>query len=837
MRRGRWITEVLMSDYQPLSPEQLKNSCDPNMFPFETTEEVQPLKGTVGQERAVSSVDFGLKIQTNGFNLFVAGQPGTGRTSSITDSVAEMAASGATPSDWVYVYNFEDPLCPKKLKMSPGRAEDFSNDMASVMRTARNELPRAFETENYEDRKANTMQDIQKKRDAIFSSLQQQASSLGFSIEMSPIGIMTVPMMDGHPLNREDFDKLNEDEKKRIQENSGQLEQLVNQSLAKIRQLEKEAQDKLKDLDKEVALFAVGHLFEELRNKYQACSQEQECQEILNYLESVQNDIVENVEDFRQTDKRQTPVQIPAALAEMSEASFDKYTVNVFVNNIDTEGAPVIIENNPTYYNLFGKVEYKAKFGFMTTDHNLIRAGAMQKANGGFLILQALDVLRNPFSWEALKRTLRAREAKIENIAEQYGLIPTASLKPEPIPLNVKVILIGSPQIYYLMYALDEDFRKLFKVRADFDIEMARNEQHIEGYAEFISKRCRDKGLKHFHKSAVAKVVEFGSRLIESKDRISTKFIEIADIVSESSFWSEQVGNKYVMAEDVEHALEQKEYRSRMIEDKIQRLIEEGTIMIDTDGSVIGQANGLSIYSIGDYMFGRPSKITCRTAIGRGGIIDIQRETEMGGPIHSKGIMILNGYLTGMYAQDKPLVLSATIAFEQLYEEVEGDSASSTELYTLISSLAGLPIKQGIAITGSVNQRGEIQPIGGVNRKIEGFFEVCKAQGFNGHQGVMIPHQNVRHLMLKEEVIQTVRDGKFNIWPVKTIDEGIELLTGVAAGEKQEDGTYPEGTVHYLVNQRLDEMAQKVKDFGTPGGITTEAKPDKIRASMSELEI
>ncbi len=823
-----------MAEYSILTPEQLKHRCDPDSFDFNTTEEVPSLEGTIGQERAVASIEFGLGIDTFGFNMFVTGRSGTGKNTSIRSFVDKRAKGEAAPNDWIYVYNFDDPLSPIAIRMAPGHATDFAEDMNEVIRTARNELPRAFESENYEKRKADTMQDIQRRRDAIFSALQQQASDLGFAIEMSPIGIVTVPLAHGKPLSREEFDKLPEHQKEQVKEKSNQLEQIINQAIAKVRQLEKEAQERMKNLDREVALFAVGHLLEDLRYKYTACEAESECREILDWLQKVQDDIVEHVEDFRQVEKQQGSVPSIPGLAEAVNASFERYDVNVFISNKDQQGAPVVIENNPNYYNLLGKMEFKARFGFMTTDHNLIRPGSIHRANGGYLIIQALDLLVNPFSWDGLKRALRSKEAKIENIGEQYGIIPTATLKPEPIPIDVKVIIIGRPEIYYLLYSLDEDFRKLFKVKVDFDIEMDRTDPHIQQYARFISKQCRENGLKHFDKTAVARVVEFGSRLIEDKDRISTKFLDISDIIAESSYWAGMNSHQYVTGDDVEKALSEKEYRSRMIEDKIERLIEEGVIMIDTEGAVPGQANGLSIYSLGDYTFGRPSRITCRTAIGRGGIIDIQRETEMGGRIHSKGVMILNGYLTGQYAQDKPLVLSATIAFEQLYEEVEGDSASSTELYTLLSSLSGLPLRQDIAITGSVNQRGEIQPIGGVNRKIEGFFEVCKARGLDGKQGVMIPHQNVRHLMLKDEVINAVKEGKFSIYSIKTIDEGIEVLTGVPAGTRKEDGSYPEGTVHYLVNKRLKEMANTVKEFGATDGFAPRGKREEIKAAMSD---
>ncbi len=517
-------------------------------------------------------------------------------------------------------------------------------------------------------------------------------------------------------------------------------------------------------------------------------------------------------------------------LEEAAESSFDRYKVNVFITRSNGDGAPVIQENNPTYNNLIGKIDFKARFGFMSTDHNMIKAGAIHRANGGYLILQALQVLTSPFSWDALKRVLRAREAAPENLADQYGLVSVATLKPQPIPLDVKVVLVGSPYIYYLLYYLDDEFRKLFKVKADFDIEMNRSEAHIAQYAAFIADRCKQFNLKAFHKSAVAKVIDYGSRLIEDKDRLSTRFIEVSDLVSEAAYWADKDGSETIMAEHVEQAIEQKTYRSRMIEDKIQALIEQGTIMIDVHHSVTGQANGLSVYDLGDYSFGRPSRLTARIAAGRGKVVDIQRESEMGGRIHSKGVMTLAGYLGGKYGAKKPIAMTATLAFEQLYEEVEGDSASSTELYVLLSALANLPIKQGIAVTGSIDQYGHIQPIGGVNRKIEGFYEVCKAKGFTGEQGVMIPASNVRHLMLKQEVIDAVRDGKFSIWTVESVDQGIEILTGVPAGEELPDGGYPEGTVHYLVSKRVNELAESAKEYAISAALPESAR-DKEPAS------
>lgn len=802
-----------MSNIIALTPEELSHKCDPAGLGFETTSDIPLIEGTLGQERAINAIDFGLGIETQGFNIYVAGRPGTGRNSSVIAHASKKAKTEPEPDDWCYVFNFRDAYHPRAIRISAGKGPEFERDMDEFVKTARIEIPRAFESENYEKRKNEIMEAIQHKRDTMLNELQQEAAELGFAIEATPVGIASVPLTrEGRPYTRDEYESLPDDIKQGIKQRGVKLQESTNQFVSRSRQLEKEAQEKLRELDKEIALFAVGHLLQDLRGKYQRCEGFGNCEDILDYLDGVENDIVERLDDFRSPEKRQQGM--PSFLTELTEPVFDRYRVNVFVTRNDGEGAPVIQENNPTYNNLLGKIDFKARFGVMTTDHNMIKPGAIHKANGGYLILQALDVLLNPFSWDGLKRVLRLRAAAPENIADQYGIVSVATLKPQPIQLDVKVIMVGSAYIYYLLYYLDDEFRKLFKVKADFDIEMAREDKHIAQYAAFISQRCKDLDLKPFDKTAVARVVDYGSRLIEDKHRLSTRFIDISDIISEAAYWAGKDGAEIVTAEYVEQALEQKEYRSRMIEDKIEALIEEGTIMIDSQGAVVGQANALSVYDLGDHSFGRPSRVTARVAAGRGKLIDIQRESEMGGRIHSKGVMILTGYLEGKYASEKPIAMLATLAFEQLYEEVEGDSASSTELYVLLSALSGLPIKQNIAVTGSINQHGDIQPIGGVNVKVEGFFEVCKARGFTGDQGVMIPKTNIRHLMLKQEVIDTVSIGKFHVWAVDTVDAGIELLTGVPAGEKQEDGTYPEGTVHYLVDKRLKELVNAVKEFG-----------------------
>lgn len=791
--------------HEELQIDQLKNYCDPDQFDFETTDELDPLQGTVGQDRGVSALDFGFDIKTNGFNLYVAGQTGTGKNSTVRSFVQEQAKSEPVPNDLCYVNNFKEADKPNAIILPPGMGCGLVKDMDELVETSKAEIPRAFESENYEKRRNDVLNEVQQHRTRMLNDLQKRAEEMDLAIEMTQIGIVTVPVVRGKPLSREDFERLPDDVKKEIQGRSDKLQDMIQQVLAKSRKMEKEAQQKIDDLDKEVALFAVGHMLDDLRNKYK------DYEEVVEFLNQVQGDVLEHLDDFKASEKPK--IALPGLEDLKSEPSFDRYTVNLIVNNLETEGAPVVIENNPTYYNLIGRVDFKARLGALTTDFSQIKAGAIHKANGGYLVMNAMDVLTSPMSWDALKRTIRSGEIRIENIAEGYGLIPTSSLRPEAIPINVKVVLIGNPYIYYLLYALDEDFRKLFKVKADFDTEMSRSDEHVEKYAQFIAARVKKANLMPFHKSGVARIVEYGSRLIGDKEKLSTRFIEIADIASEASFWASKNGNGAVMADDVAKAIEEKEYRSNLIEEKIQELMEQGVIMIDTEGEIIGQVNGLSVYSVGDYTFGRPSRITARTYIGKGGITNLERESKMSGPIHDKGVMILTGYLAGRYGQDKPLPLGASLTFEQLYSGVEGDSASSTELYALLSSLADVPIDQSIAVTGSVNQKGEIQPIGGVNFKIEGFYQVCKAKGLNGRQGVMIPHQNVRHLMLRDEVVQAVRDGKFHIWPVESIDQGIEILTGMPAGEADAQGNYPPDSIHGRVAHKLWTYADIIKEF------------------------
>jgi lon-related putative ATP-dependent protease len=795
-------------EFPEVGSDQLKSYCDPNTFAFETTENLPPLDGTVGQDRGVNAIIFGLGIKTQGFNMYVAGPVGTGKSSTTQIFVTEQAKTEPVPDDLCYVHNFRDSDSPSAILLPPGKGCRLVTDMEELVDVAKRDIPRAFEDESYEKKRNDILNTIQQEKSRMLADLQEQAQGMGLAIEMTNVGIVTIPLNHGKPISREDFAKFGESEQRDIEKRSEDLQNKIQQVLAKARKIEKAANEKIRQLDRDVALFAVGHRLDDLKEAYK------DFPAVHDYLAQVQNDMMDHLEDFKE--KEHARIAIPGLEDLQEEPSFDRYKVNLIVENTDQKGAPIVYESNPTYYNLIGRVDFRARLGALTTDFTMIKAGAMHKANGGYLILQALDVLVNPMAWDALKRAVRSREVRMENLAEHYGLIPTSTLKPEPIPVNVKVILVGNAQIFHLLYAFDEDFHKLFKVKADFDTEMPRTDDHVERYAQFIAARVRESGLKHFDRTGVAKIVEYGSRLIQDKDKLSTRFIEVADVVSEASFWASKNGGDVVTGEDVKKAIEEKEYRSNLVEEKIQELMENGVIMIDCDGSKVGQVNGLSVYSIGDYTFGRPSRITARTFIGRSGVTNIERETKMSGPIHNKGVLILSGYLSGKYANEKPLPLGASLTFEQLYEGVEGDSASSTELYAILSSLSEIPIKQNIAVTGSVNQLGEIQPIGGVTWKVEGFYEVCKAKGLTGDQGVMIPAQNVRHLMLKDEVVEAVRNGLFHVYPVSRIEEGIHILTGVPAGEKDSSGNYPPDSVHGCVRRKLDQFAESLKEYTAP---------------------
>jgi lon-related putative ATP-dependent protease len=786
-----------------LKPKDLKKTCDISVFPFKTTEDYVFEHEPLHQERGVSAIDFGLNIKSDGYNIFVCGAPGTGRNTQANKLVNEIASTQKTPNDWIYVYNFVHEDEPVAISLPAGRGRIFKKDMEELINELKVEIPKAFESEDYEKRKHDLLKEYKQKRDEVLQEIEDKAHGEGFVLKQSATGVILVPRKGENPMTNEEFEALPDDEKEKIEKKKHELHIKIEQVLSEVRVMEKDAKDKIRELEKEVALFSVKHIIDELRFKYR------EFDDVVQHLNLVQEDIVENLEIFKE-EEEEGAMNIFGVKGAPKKNQFLKYQINLLVDHRHSEGAPVVREPNPTYYNLIGRIEYASYFGSMTTNFAMIGPGALHKANGGYLVLQAMDVLKNYMTWDALKRVVRNREIKVEDMNEQIRLISTTGLKPKAIPCDIKIVMVGPPWLYQILYKYDEDFRKMFKVKADFDVEMDRDDEKVKKYSAFIKVRCEEENLRHFTREAVAKVIEYGAKLAGDKEKLSAKFMYVADILREANYWAGKDHAQYTEAPHVEKALKEKVYRSNLIEEKITEYIEKNVLMIDVDGGKEGQVNGLAVLDVGEYVFGKPSRITAKTFMGKAGVMDIERQVKMGGNIHSKGVLILSGYLGEKFAQEAPLSLSASICFEQSYEGIEGDSASSTEAYCLLSSLSGVPIKQSIGVTGSMNQHGLIQPIGGVNEKIEGFYHTCKIKGLTGKQGVMIPQSNVRHLMLKDEVIDAVKKGKFHIWPVSTVDEGIEILTGKKAGKKDAKGKYPKGTINYLANKKLQEYSKKL---------------------------
>ena len=804
-----------------LGADELYKCCDEGLLKFSTTEDLTPLEGTIGQARALNAIDFGLNLDSSGFNIFLLGENGTGRTSTIKAILGKKSLEGKAPSDWCYVYNFKNPDGPMAVSLDPGMAAVFQRDMDELIRTLRSEIPKIFESKEYEKQRNKILEEYQKKQRSLFGGLEEETQSKGFSIRKTVSGLLIVPVRkSGEPLTEEEFEALDPGTKKKIEEIGKSLQEKLDDVGRAVREEEKLSKELLARLEREAALSSVRHLIEDFNKKYRAN------EKILNYLEDVKEDILEHLDDFKTQEEQGGTPSLPFLKMPKAEPTFTRYNVNVIVNNKDTRGTPCVYESNPTYYNLFGRIEHKFQYGVAVTDFSMIKTGSLHRANGGYIIIQALDLLRNLFAYDALKRSIQNKEIRIEDVWEQYRLISTTTLKPEAIPLDVKVVLIGSPHIYYLLYNLDEEYRELFKVKAEFDSRMDRTDENIRKYALFIALLCKEKGLLPVDKSGVARVVEFGSRLAGQQDKLSSKFSEVSDLLKESVYWAKKAGSDLIKAEHIERALNEKIYRNNRIEERLLELMADGTLIVDTSGARTGQVNGLAVLDLGDYSFGKPSRITARTYAGKAGVVNIERETKMSGKIHEKAMLILTNYLGGKYATKKPISLSASITFEQLYDMVEGDSATCAEFYALVSSIAGVPLKQAIAVTGSMDQNGSVQPIGGVNEKTEGFFELCKLRGLDGGHGVIIPSKNIKHLMLKKEVVDAVKEKKFFIYPIDTVEEGLEILTGMPAGEQKEDGTYPEGTINYLAMKRLTEISEALKEKKDKEEEKTEKKAD-----------
>ncbi|MFP4059323.1 MAG: Lon protease family protein [Bacteroidales bacterium] len=793
----------------------LRKVIDPSRLNFKRSEDIQPLETIIGQKRAMKALNFGVGNKAFGFNIYVSGYPGTGRLSAVKNFIRKKSKEQESPVDWCYVNNFKDSYCPRAIKLPTGMATEFRNDMHDFIQDVKKVINKAFEESEYLNQKEDIVKSVEQKQNELFLSLNKKANKEGFTIQQTPFGVVPVPLNEkGEPMTDEQFRQLTESEQQNILAKQEELKKELKGNLRQTRNIEKETDEKVKKLDREVANNAISPLLEDIEEKYPGE------EDVKHYLDEVKKDIIDNFSDFIEKDMKQEQQQqmMPyMPMQQQQQPSLKRYQVNVFIDNSNTEGAPMVQELNPTYNSLFGKVEKESRMGALTTDFTLIKSGSLHRANGGYLVIPVIELFRNPYSWDSLKKALLNKEIRIEEIGEKLGFLTTKSLRPEAIPLNLQIILIGRPEIYQLMYAYDSDFRNLFKIKAEFDTKLEMNDENINNYIAYVAKIQKEENLNTFNQDGLAKIIEHGCRLADDKNKLSAQFTEIYDIITEANYYSQIDGNGEVTGKDVKRAIEEKEYRSNMIKEKLQEMIENEMLILDVKGKKTGQVNGIAILNLQDFSFGKPNRITATTGVGSEGIIDIEREAELGGKIHTKGIMILSGYLTENYARNKPISLSARIVFEQSYQGVEGDSASCAELYTLLSSLSGLPMKQGIAVTGSVNQKGEVQAVGGINDKIEGYFEVCKMLGFTGEQGVIIPQSNIRTLMLKEEVVEAVKDGKFHIWAVKNINEGITILTGVKAGKRKDDGEFEEDTVNGMVDDRIRELANQMRDFAHYG--------------------
>jgi lon-related putative ATP-dependent protease len=790
-----------------LKATQLYREADLSEMSFETTNDLSELHDVIGQPRAVEAIEFGTGITNDGFNIYALGPTGLDKRGLIHRFFESRARDGKRPSDWCYVHNFEQDHRPKAIKFPAGEGSVFRKDMEGLVEQLRTALPAAFESEEYQTRRQSVTEDFRDKHSEAFNRLQEQAREENMALIRTPSGIAVAPTREGEVLSPDEIQNMSELEQARVQEKVEDLQSDLQKILQQVPGWQREMRQELEELNRQMASLAVGSLIEELRKKHAGH------EAVVKHLNKVQEDVVNNAEQFMPQPESGAAQMMMAMQAEQQEQALRRYAVNLLVDNTETEGAPVIYEDNPTYQNLVGRIEHRAQMGALMTDFMLIKPGALHLANGGYLVLDVRKLLTQPYAWEALKRSLMGRDIKVEPLGRQLSLISTVSLDPEPIPLQVKIALVGSRMIYYLLWQHDPEFSELFKVAADFDDEMDRNNGNQELYARLIATLVQRENLKPFDRGAVARVIERSSRMVGDSEKLSTRMREITDLLLESDYWSKHAGNGVVTGDDVQRAIAARIRRMDRMREKAHEAILRETLLISTQGEAVGQINGLSVMSLGDTMFGRPTRITARTQLGKGQVVDIEREVDLGGPLHSKGVLILTGFLTGRYAEKHPLSLSASLVFEQSYGGVDGDSASSAELYALLSSIAEVPIKQSFAVTGSVNQKGEVQAIGGVNDKIEGFFDICTFRGLTGDQGVLIPRANVKHLMLRQDVIEAVNNGQFHIYAVETIDQGIELLTGVPAGEADEDGNFPDDTINGKVQKRLAVMAERWRSF------------------------
>ncbi len=797
-----------MRKVNELSYKDLKDVCNPNMFKFDKIKEVADTTNLVyGQDRGIRALEFGVNVDLKGYNLYLEGPTGVGKTMYTKKFLQTRAAKEKVPNDWCYIYNFNDPNEPIAVSLPAGQGKVFKETMDAFIRNIRKDIKKTFNNDEFEKEKKLIKQEFEEKKDSILVKLNDKTLKHGFQVKSAQNGIYMMPVYEGKTIEEEEYEKLPLEVKSEFEAKSQIVQEMIFDTLSELKIIENKADKKIEEWKANIALLTVNIHVNNVKANYKRNKK------INNFLDNVKKDILKNVNAFMNTEnendnKQQLPPQVRAM---QNNEPWLNYRVNLFVDNSNLEGAPVIMDSNYTFQNIFGKLEYENQYGIMKTDFTMLKPGLLQKANGGYIIFQARDLLSNPQCYENLKKVLLVKEVSSENSMEQRSSMMLVSLKPEPIPLDLKVIMIGNSEIYHTLLSMDDDFRKLFKIKVEFEEDAPKTEENIAKLVKFVRSYCEQEDLLDVDKEAMARIVEYASKLSGDKEKLSTQFSEIGQIVGEASTWAKLDKSKIVTQKYVQKAFDERIERIKKYDTKYSQMIKEGALLINTEGYKVGQINGLTVITIGDYSFGKPSKITANTYIGRQGIVNIEREVQMSGSTHSKGVMILTGYLGELFAQDKALSLNASICFEQLYGGVDGDSASSTEAYAILSSLSEMPINQSIAVTGSVNQKGEIQPIGGVNEKIEGFFQICKMRGLSGEHGVIIPIQNVRNLHLNDEVVDAVKNGLFHIYAISTIDEGIEILTGVPAGKKDKYGKFPAGTINYLANEKLTKYAQYVE--------------------------
>lgn len=811
-----------------LKPEQLTSQCEETCLKFDSTADVQPLDGIMGQDRAVEALGFGLKMKRRGYNIFVAGNWGTGRNSYVRLLTENAAKDRPSPKDWIYANNFKNFRNPLAIGLEHGEGKNFIKSMEFVVDFLKKEIENVFSGKDYENAKSAILTDYSDETQRIIKDLNDIGERYGFRFGQNERGLVSIPLKNGMPMTEDEYKSITDEEYELLKENSGKLSIETADIFNQLRVEEERYRDRIEELDQSMGRRIASYHLMSIREKYQ------DNPDVITYLDYLVDDVVEHLDKFKNEEEPDSKNPMAMFMPKSNENFFERYRLNLLVDNSETTHAPVVFASNPTYANLLGSIEYRNEMGVLRTDFTMIKPGMLHEANGGYLILLAKDILTMPYAWKGLKRALLDENISIETLGYSNGSVVSMTLNPQPIPLDVKIILIGDAYTYQMLYHYDEEFRKLYKIMADFDIEMERNDENIYKVTQFIAKHVKEDGLREFGRCAVAKIIEFSSRVADDQNKLSSHLNKLVDVLYESEAWAEHEGEEIVLAHHVDAALEALNRRNNKVEEKVLEMFESGDYLLDVTGHKIGEINGLAVMGSGQYKFGKPSKITVSTYQGRAGLINIEREARTSGAIHDKGVMIISGYLGHMFAQNKPISVTASIVFEQLYSGVDGDSASSTELYAILSSLSELPIKQSIAVTGSVNQRGEIQPIGGVNEKIEGFFKVCTQKGLTGEQGVMIPIQNVKNLMLSQPIIEAVKAGKFHIYAVSHVEEGIEILMGKTAGKRKHDGSFTKNSVFDLVDRKLTELAKPEMGRSTRKSSAKKETPKKETAKKEE---